>query len=707
MERGYANGQMKTPQIGQKEEWLYLDSNSRATSVMRRRINGLVRIVNLKPGKNRKGGADMRVLIRVLVTGLVFFSVTIAEAAEPNFGMKANPSQVLVPGMTNVPGYEGEDYFDEKFSTAKRLGDLIGSYREMGLQYGFQADVEICENFENEHWPQLKRMYGYKGFTPTELVKNILRYANEGHKFSAEMKDFQDGIAMGARYEYMKGSYPSYTEIKGILRSLLRDDFFLELEEISPSIKPSHVMIYAINHEYIVAYHSPPFYKGKHPSFREANHGCNGFWANEGITGNSKVYTAQECQYSATNKTWRNRHHVAYVAIPTDNEGNLIGNIVFNHVGAGGISMCGQAVGVVVDKESGLAKDCLFVTAQTSGCVRPWGVGEKCAKPYRSASPPYKYYDEADPGNVPNPQYNPDYVDLVEKSLSFGVGSYVMIGHVVHQAESPEQGVEFIGRGTDRYRKYHPNRASVQRGRTVHCMITGQRSAYVVETAADHWYPRKPGENGETLDVNGDGTFIVFANNYHAKESYGPDGLKDTRAITFKDESNNEVWTATGMLRYNANWDTGSKKRFYTFFHLLKTDFANDISVDTIKNYILPAHFNRQLNDDASLNTHDNAVWQDPRNSAYVNPPDADLDNVADSSIIACCSHRGKVPQQGDLAEAVPGGSSNSNIIVDHKALRVYYLVGWPCIYRDHEDALAEKGYRWFEIDLNKYLEKY
>jgi hypothetical protein len=239
-------------------------------------------------------------------------------------------------------------------------------------------------------------------------------------------------------------------------------------------------------------------------------------------------------------------------------------------------------------------------------------------------------------------------------------------------------------------------------------MVTGQRSAYVVETAGDHWYPRKPGENGETLDGNGKGTFIVFANNYHAKESYGADGLKDPRSITFKDESNNNLWTATGMLRYNANWDTGSKNRFYTFFHLLKTDFANDISLDTIKNYIMPAHFNRQLlKDKPNLNTHDNAVWQDPKNSAYVNPPDANLDNVGDDSMAACCSHTGNVPHHGKLAEEVPGGSSNSNIIVDHKGLKVYYIVGWPCIYRDHKEALAKKGYRWFEIDLNEYLQKH
>lgn len=648
----------------------------------------------------------MRVIIRVLALGLAYFSIVTAGAADSNFGMRPNPYQVLVPGMTNVPGYEGKDYFDQKFSTTKWLGELIGSYREMGLQYGSRADVEICENFEMENWRLLKRMYGYKNSTPTELVKNTLRYANEGHKFSAEIRDFQNGIAQGARHEYMSGKYPSYMEIKGILRALEKDGFFKELEEIPSNIDPSHVMIYAINHEYLMAYHSPPFHKGKHPNFPDDNHGCNGFWANEGITGNNKVYTAQECQYDATNKTWRNRHHVAYVAIPKDDKGNLIGNIVFNHVGAGGISMCGQAVGVVVDKKTGLATDCLFVTAQTSGCARPWEAGEKYSKPYRSPNPPYKYYDAPDQGSVPNPLYNPEYVDLIKNSLSFGVGSYIMIGHVVHQAESPEQGVEFIGRGTERYKKYYPKRVSVQRGRTVHCMITGQKSAYVVETAADHWYPRKPGENGETLDANGKGTFIVFANNYHSKESYGADGEKDTRSITFKDESNKDLWTATGMLRYNANWDTGSKNRFYTFFHLLKTDFAHDISVDTIKNYILPAHFNRQLKVDGNLNTHDNAVWQDPKNSSYVNPPDANLDNVSDKSIVSCCSHTGNVPHHGDLAEAVPGGSSNSNIIVDHKDLKVFYAVGWPCVYRDHKDALAAKGYRWFEVDLSQYLQK-
>lgn len=240
----------------------------------------------------------------------------------------------------SVPGYNPRaKYYDvpEGFpqidSRVRFLGNLRGSWKEMGYQYGERAGDLIVSVFDFS-----LGLFKQRNMTVEELRSNLYRYLAQIEAYAPEMKEFMEGIAEGAspmlaasRY----GSEMSDFEKVLLVNTYLDLDFFPPQTEAHEAARPGGA-------EDIVAG------EGWEVAFREH---CTGI-ALSGVpkgdlpspTKNGETIIANNCDLARFVPFGWN---CAFVATPEDPEANVFWSIQPAGL-VGGLNLCTNEEGVTL-----------------------------------------------------------------------------------------------------------------------------------------------------------------------------------------------------------------------------------------------------------------------------------------------------------------------------------------------------------------------
>ena len=243
------------------------------------------------------------------------------------------------PGYgTRVQYYVVPDGYPKFENRTRFIGNLRGTWHEMGVQYGQRAG-DLIRYASDFLWEKNSKKFG-----PKHLKEDIDRYAKAIDEYSPKMTEFLKGIAEGASEELAKSSY------KGQLSNFDR----IILNNIFASLTWMHP--------------TPEFHKGKitpipqkssmhiSPTSEEVGIGCTGM----AVSGKPRVSTKGILPSpTKSGETIINQNmdvgeyvpwgwNVTYVATPSDPEANVFWSI----------SMAGMAGGnnmIVNDKGLALA----------------------------------------------------------------------------------------------------------------------------------------------------------------------------------------------------------------------------------------------------------------------------------------------------------------------------------------------------------------
>jgi hypothetical protein len=220
---------------------------------------------------------------------------------------------------------------------------------------------------------------------------------------------------------------------------------------------------------------------------------------------------------------------------------------------------------------------------------------------------------------------------------AFGVPWFLLFLHVAAQADTAEQAIEIITRGTPEYRA-NTGRQSLLRTGTWNFLVSDPTECAVIETSCDRYAIRRPGDMGEK------GNYLVMTNHCTLDHSY--------------DENNQRTdlpMTAFG----NRDSYGGSAKRFDILMRDL--EIHNGQIDTTLAKTLMQGHHTY----DADGNRVDQ-VWTEEG-----------LDDVT-------CPHRGPGPH------AAKGGSADSKVIVSRAdGVEAHWTLGRPCEWEGEWDWVA------------------
>ena len=303
--------------------------------------------MGIQAGKNieeRRRGmkAFEKRIVGLFVISILLTPITFALAAE-----QATPYQQRIGASlgygTKIQDLKVPEGFPKYETRTRFIGNLRGTWYEMGLQYGRRAAdlirwgtdymlMETLEKYGREH-----------------IKEDLARYAKSLHDFSPKMTDFLKGIAEGASKELDKSPYKG--QVSDFERIVLINNFDLFLwDHPSPE---SHTG------------KTTPIPKKSSMLFGQAEvrSRCSG----AALSGQSRV-SAKGTLLSPTKngETIVMQNHdgsnppvpwfVAYVATPSDHEANVFWSIGGPGV-AGGNNTCTNEKGLAIAMHSGGESD--------------------------------------------------------------------------------------------------------------------------------------------------------------------------------------------------------------------------------------------------------------------------------------------------------------------------------------------------------------
>ena len=212
---------------------------------------------------------------------------------------------------------------------------------------------------------------------------------------------------------------------------------------------------------------------------------------------------------------------------------------------------------------------------------------------------------------------------------AFGVPWFLLFLHVAAYANTADEAVEMITRGTPEYRA-NTGRNSLLRTGTWNFLIADRTSCAVVETTCNRYAIRRPGDVGEI------GNYLVMTNHNYCNYSF---------------DENNER-TDVPMTRFGSEATSeGSTKRFWTLMGDIRHHYG-EIHRELAMQF-LSGHHQRDRDG----------------NRIESKPGETPLQFVGDVT----CPHFGGCPEQW------MGGTADAKIAVLGENLTIYWTLGRPC----------------------------
>lgn len=221
---------------------------------------------------------------------------------------------------------------------------------------------------------------------------------------------------------------------------------------------------------------------------------------------------------------------------------------------------------------------------------------------------------------------------------AFGVSWFVLFLHVAAYANSAEEAIEMITKGTEDYR-VNTGRNSLLRTGTWNFMISDRENCAIVETACDRYAIRKPGDMGEL------GNYLVMTNHNYCTYSF---------------DENNER-TDVPMTAYgNEDTHESSAIRFWTLMGDLKHHYG-EIDTDLAMTLMKGHHqYDREGN----------------RIEAKEGEPGLQFEGDV------TCPHRGGFPDTWEL------GSADAKVVAVGDQVQAHWTLGRPCEWVGSWDAV-------------------
>ena len=153
------------------------------------------------------------------------------------------------------------------------------------------------------------------------------------------------------------------------------------------------------------------------------------------------------------------------------------------------------------------------------------------------------------------------------RANAFGVSWFLLFLHVAAYANTADEAVEMITRGTPEYRA-NTGRNSLLRTGTWNFLIADRTQCAVVETSCDRYGIRRPGDVGEV------GNYLVMTNHNYCTYSFDENNERtDVPMTQFGNEASSEgsavrFWTLMGDIRHRyGEIDRGTAMEFLRGHH--------------------------------------------------------------------------------------------------------------------------------------------
>jgi hypothetical protein len=221
---------------------------------------------------------------------------------------------------------------------------------------------------------------------------------------------------------------------------------------------------------------------------------------------------------------------------------------------------------------------------------------------------------------------------------AFGIPWFILFPHVASYANSAEDAIEMITKGTSEYRT-NTKRNSLLRGGTWNFLVSDKTSCAVVETTCDRYAIRRPG------DVSEIGNYIVMTNHNYCDYSF---------------DENNERTTIPMTQFGNEETSPGSAKRFWTMMWDIRHNYGR-IDLEMAKELMCGHH-------------------QYDRDGNRIESPEGGIPLQFTGDVT--CPHSG-------YPETWERGTADAKIAVNGDDLKVYWTLGRPCEWQGRWDEAS------------------
>ena len=222
---------------------------------------------------------------------------------------------------------------------------------------------------------------------------------------------------------------------------------------------------------------------------------------------------------------------------------------------------------------------------------------------------------------------------------AFGVPWFLLFLYVAAYANTADDAIEIITKGTPEYRT-NSGRNTLLRGGTWNFLISDRTSCAVVETTCDRYAIRHPGDVGEI------GNYLVMTNHNYCDYSY---------------DENSERTDVPMTLFGNEETSPGSAKRFWTLMCDIKNHYGQidrELAMQFMRGH-----------------------YQYDREGRLIESKDGEtpLQFIGDVS----CPHFGGFPEQW------LGGTADAKIVIHGNDLRIFWTLGRPCEWQGAWDEAS------------------
>jgi len=221
---------------------------------------------------------------------------------------------------------------------------------------------------------------------------------------------------------------------------------------------------------------------------------------------------------------------------------------------------------------------------------------------------------------------------------AFGVSWFLLFLHVAAHADTAEEAIEIITRGTPTYRA-NTGRNSLLRTGTWNFLIADRKQCAVVETSCNRYGIRRPGDMGEI------GNYLVMTNHNYCDHSY---------------DENNERTDLPMTSFGNETTNPGSAVRFWTLMWDIRHSYGT---------------IDRERTMELMCGHH-----QHDRDGNRIEAPTGEPGLQFEGDVT--CPHRGGFPDTWE------NGSADSKVTIHGDDLKVLWTLGRPCEWQGPWDEV-------------------
>lgn len=220
----------------------------------------------------------------------------------------------------------------------------------------------------------------------------------------------------------------------------------------------------------------------------------------------------------------------------------------------------------------------------------------------------------------------------------FGVSWFLLFLHVAAYANTADEAIEMVTKGTPEYRA-NTGRNSLLRTGTWNFLIADRKNCAVVETTCNRYAIRRPGDVGEI------GNYLVMTNHNYCNYSF---------------DENNER-TDVPMTRFGSEATSpGSTRRFWTLMWDIRHNYG---------------HVDRELAMQFLRGHHQH---DRDGNRIESKPGEMPLQFAGDVT----CPHSGGYPEKW------MGGTADAKLAIHGADLKIYWTLGRPCEWQGPWDEV-------------------